>query len=204
MLRLYPDKRAKASELVHHSWMDGIVVQGELEVIRRAEEDELLRREAERSRNMVRGGASGVGLGALGALGTVGVGLGALVGGAVGAMGVGPSPGVLADAQKRKKEESARDEDAMKPVGEVGDGVEEEYEDEGEGGEDEGGQVIVPASLAPGRVSEEIITSSKGGKENIRQGPPPQHQQQQQNVNQRGHKHVGSKGQGVRIDTGKR
>ena len=74
--------------------------------------------------------------------------------------------------------------------------------DEGEGGEDEGGQVIVPASLAPGRVSEEIITSSKGGKENIRQGPPPQ--QQQQNVNQRGHKHVGSKGQGVRIDTGKR
>lgn len=40
MLRLHPDKRAKAGEMTHHAWLDGIVVQGELDVIRRAEEDE--------------------------------------------------------------------------------------------------------------------------------------------------------------------
>ncbi|KXN87052.1 Protein kinase dsk1 [Leucoagaricus sp. SymC.cos] len=38
MLRLHPDRRAKASDLVHHTWLDGIVVQGEIDVIRRAEE----------------------------------------------------------------------------------------------------------------------------------------------------------------------
>ncbi|KAJ7282734.1 kinase-like domain-containing protein [Mycena rebaudengoi] len=41
MLRLHPDKRAKASELVHHNWLDSVVVQGELDVIRRAEREEL-------------------------------------------------------------------------------------------------------------------------------------------------------------------
>jgi len=45
MLRLHPDKRAKASELVHHVWLDGIVVQGEIDVIRRAEEEERARKE---------------------------------------------------------------------------------------------------------------------------------------------------------------
>jgi serine/threonine-protein kinase SRPK3 len=40
MLRLDPLKRAKASELIHHNWLDGIVVQGEIDVIRRAEEEE--------------------------------------------------------------------------------------------------------------------------------------------------------------------
>jgi serine/threonine-protein kinase SRPK3 len=35
MLRLHPDKRAKASELIHHNWLDGIVVQGEVDVRRR-------------------------------------------------------------------------------------------------------------------------------------------------------------------------
>ncbi|KAG9318085.1 kinase-like protein [Chiua virens] len=44
MLRLFPDRRAKASELVHHQWLEGIVVQGEIDVIRRAEEDEANRR----------------------------------------------------------------------------------------------------------------------------------------------------------------
>jgi len=44
MLRLYPDRRAKASELVHHQWLEGIVVQGEIDVIRRAEEEEAARR----------------------------------------------------------------------------------------------------------------------------------------------------------------
>ncbi|KAG6915029.1 hypothetical protein DXG01_013841 [Tephrocybe rancida] len=40
MLRLHPDKRARASELVCHRWLDGIVVQGEIDVIRRAEREE--------------------------------------------------------------------------------------------------------------------------------------------------------------------
>jgi serine/threonine-protein kinase SRPK3 len=44
MLRLYPDRRAKASDLIHHQWLEGIVVQGEIDVIRRAEEDEATRR----------------------------------------------------------------------------------------------------------------------------------------------------------------
>ncbi|KAJ6629478.1 kinase-like domain-containing protein [Mycena sp. CBHHK59/15] len=41
MLRLHPEKRTKASELVHHNWLEGVVVQGELDVIRRAEREEL-------------------------------------------------------------------------------------------------------------------------------------------------------------------
>lgn len=44
MLRLFPDRRAKASELVHHQWLEGIVVQGEVDIIRRAEEEEAARR----------------------------------------------------------------------------------------------------------------------------------------------------------------
>lgn len=47
MLRLHPEKRAKASELVHHAWLDSIVVQGELDVIREAEAEDLRRRQAE-------------------------------------------------------------------------------------------------------------------------------------------------------------
>jgi len=44
MLRLNPEKRAGAGELVHHRWLDGIVVQGEVDVILRAEEEEARRR----------------------------------------------------------------------------------------------------------------------------------------------------------------
>lgn len=40
MLRLLPDKRAKASDLVHHNWLEGVLVQGEIDVIRRAEMDD--------------------------------------------------------------------------------------------------------------------------------------------------------------------
>jgi len=40
MLRLIPEKRAGAGELVHHRWLDGVVVQGEVDVICRAEDDE--------------------------------------------------------------------------------------------------------------------------------------------------------------------
>ncbi|GLB35703.1 putative CMGC SRPK protein kinase [Lyophyllum shimeji] len=44
MLRLHPDKRAKAGDLVHHRWLEGIVVQGEIDVIRRAEREEAEKR----------------------------------------------------------------------------------------------------------------------------------------------------------------
>lgn len=44
MLRLFPDRRAKASDLIHHQWLEGIVVQGEIDIIRRAEEEEAARR----------------------------------------------------------------------------------------------------------------------------------------------------------------
>jgi serine/threonine-protein kinase SRPK3 len=45
MLRLNPEKRAKASEMVHHAWLDGIIVQGEIEQILRAEKEEEDRRQ---------------------------------------------------------------------------------------------------------------------------------------------------------------
>ncbi|KAK2460726.1 hypothetical protein APHAL10511_007196 [Amanita phalloides] len=44
MLNLNPDKRAKAADLVHHNWLDGIIVQGEVDVIRRAEEEDAARK----------------------------------------------------------------------------------------------------------------------------------------------------------------
>jgi serine/threonine-protein kinase SRPK3 len=47
MLRLHPEKRAKAGDLMHHNWLDGIIVQGEIDVIRHAEEDEARRKQAE-------------------------------------------------------------------------------------------------------------------------------------------------------------
>ncbi|KAH7919800.1 kinase-like protein [Leucogyrophana mollusca] len=47
MLRLYPDRRAKAAELVHHAWLDGVAVQGEIDVIRRAEEEDAARRRSQ-------------------------------------------------------------------------------------------------------------------------------------------------------------
>jgi len=44
MLCLTPEKRAKASDLVNHAWMDGISVQGEFDVIKRIDEEESRRR----------------------------------------------------------------------------------------------------------------------------------------------------------------
>lgn len=45
MLHYYPDSRAKASELLQHPWLEGVVVQGELEIAQQNQE-----REAERQR----------------------------------------------------------------------------------------------------------------------------------------------------------
>jgi hypothetical protein len=44
MLRLHPDQHAKASGLVHHDSLDGILAQGEIDVIGRTEEVEAMRR----------------------------------------------------------------------------------------------------------------------------------------------------------------
>ncbi|TFY82776.1 hypothetical protein EWM64_g1226 [Hericium alpestre] len=44
MLRLNPEKRVGAGEMIHHRWLDGTLVQGEADVIRRAEEEEARRR----------------------------------------------------------------------------------------------------------------------------------------------------------------
>jgi len=62
MLRLSPEKRAGAGELVHHRWLDGVVVQGEVDVIRRAEDDEA-RRRSTASASPGPGSLPGVGLG---------------------------------------------------------------------------------------------------------------------------------------------
>ena len=44
MLRLHPEKRAKAHELVHHKLLDGVVVQGEIDLIRKREDEEVRKR----------------------------------------------------------------------------------------------------------------------------------------------------------------
>ena len=46
MLNLHPERRAKACDLVHHTWIEGVTVQGEIDVIRRAEEEEAARRKS--------------------------------------------------------------------------------------------------------------------------------------------------------------
>ncbi|KAF6753947.1 hypothetical protein DFP72DRAFT_900082, partial [Ephemerocybe angulata] len=50
MVRLHPDRRAKASELVHHNWLDGVVREGW-----EAERDKRKREGEERSRTRSRG-----------------------------------------------------------------------------------------------------------------------------------------------------
>ena len=54
MLRYYPESRASAAELVKHPWLDGVVVQGDLEMAERAN-----KAEAERIKALQAGGAGG-------------------------------------------------------------------------------------------------------------------------------------------------
>lgn len=63
MLRLNPEKRAGAGELVHHRWLDGTVVQGDIDVIRRAEEEEARRRLPSSSSSSTGSGLSHLGAG---------------------------------------------------------------------------------------------------------------------------------------------
>lgn len=54
MLRLHPDKRAKAADLAQHVWLEGVVVQGEIDVIRRLELEDGKRRTEEQGRRLAR------------------------------------------------------------------------------------------------------------------------------------------------------
>lgn len=44
MLRLHPDQCAKASDLIHHNWLDTILPQGKIDVIGRVKDEERRRR----------------------------------------------------------------------------------------------------------------------------------------------------------------
>ncbi|KLO19720.1 kinase-like protein [Schizopora paradoxa] len=182
MLRLHPEKRAKASELVHHTWLDGIIVQGEIDLIRRAEEEELLRRaKLEAQRKGVESGAGG----SAGLL-TAGDGMGG--GGGLGAgveavMATTPSTSMgpesrakLARAEERHQIEEQDDADAMKPV--------------------DTQQQLGTSPPPPSAVLKENLgPGGTPGQGHQRTGSGVQAQVQ-------GHKHTGSKaGAGVRIDT---
>lgn len=41
MLHLNPARRAMAAELVCHRWLEGVVVQGEIDAVRRVEREEM-------------------------------------------------------------------------------------------------------------------------------------------------------------------
>jgi serine/threonine-protein kinase SRPK3 len=126
MLRLHPEKRARASELTHHRWLDGVVVQGEIDVIRRAE-----REEEERRRGVAVGGEGGE-MGPPASLSRSGSAAGLSASSATAAAAVPPalaaaaaapttSAGMTAaDKEKKKLSGLTQSEaDAMKPVGEL-------------------------------------------------------------------------------------
>lgn len=101
MLRLHPDKRTPASELVHHSWLDGVLVQGEIDLIRQAEEEELRRRAAQvQQQGQHQGGGGGMLRSVSSVVGTEG-------------------RMKLQLADERQQLEEMRDADALKPVEEV-------------------------------------------------------------------------------------
>ena len=62
VLRLHMDKRAKASEL-HHNWLNGVIMQGEVDVIRWAEEEAQKGEAAVTGRDEERDEVSGAGPG---------------------------------------------------------------------------------------------------------------------------------------------
>jgi len=58
-MRLNPEKRARATDMVNHAWLDGIVVQGEIDMILAAEAAERKERGRSGSRALGRGTPSG-------------------------------------------------------------------------------------------------------------------------------------------------
>lgn len=111
MLRLHPDKRGKAADLVHHNWLDGIVVQGEIDVIRRAEEIEKSRKNI-----LASGGAV-----ASGSTTADDFSNGATTAGPSGEVVEVSSTLMSSKGKKRLSGLTQSDLDAMKPVGEVED-----------------------------------------------------------------------------------
>ncbi|KAG6330115.1 hypothetical protein ID866_8974 [Astraeus odoratus] len=51
MLNLSPDKRARASDLINHPWLEGVAVQGEFDVIKRIDAEENRRRVLQQQRS---------------------------------------------------------------------------------------------------------------------------------------------------------
>lgn len=140
MLRLNPEKRAGAGELTHHRWLDGVVVQGEIDVIRWAEEDEMRKR----------GGAG------------TGAGRGGGVGGGRG--GGGGGGGRVEGVKGEHGEQLAvreSDEDALKPVDDVGDGA----TIGGSGTDDE------KSSVKGGQQQAPVLSMPKGGKGQAQASP---------------------------------
>lgn len=152
MLRLHPDKRAKASDLVHHNWLDSVVVQGEVDVIRRAEEMDKSRRDT------LTATAPPIPNGTTEKKGNVAV---VEVKQGVG----GGQPGSTSREKKRLSGLTQSEVDAMKPVGEV----EEEEEEEGEQTtrqESHGHRQPPILSAAPvqGKENTRQVASGKGSK----------------------------------------
>ncbi|KAJ7451847.1 kinase-like protein [Mycena galericulata] len=105
MLRLNPEKRAKASELVHHNWLEGVAVQGELDVIRRAEREEMGSADA---------GTGGAGFGVGAAVAVAGLGLEA-----VAAAAAARSEAPAHETKEEKLQRTQTEADALKPVEEI-------------------------------------------------------------------------------------
>lgn len=189
MLRLHPDKRATAAELVHHKWLDGVVVQGEIDMIRQAEEEDLRRRAVQAQAAQQQRETTGQQSLEVGGQGT-GVMMRSL------SSVVGPEGRTrLKLAQERHHLEEMHDADALKPVGDV---FQPEDSDVPEGGPAMGPGQTVSATGVP------LVTSSSKQKENVITSPRQQNAHNAHaHTHGHGHKHTGSKGTGpsVRIDT---
>lgn len=115
MLRLHPDKRAKASELIHHAWLEGVVVQGELDLIKEAEE-----REAERKHRESEANTTGDVLDDGAIAGSVSVGIGGMEGeeDALKPVEIDEDAGMTDDElkpQPRRPDDSGHDSPANRP-----------------------------------------------------------------------------------------
>lgn len=186
MLRLHPEKRARASELVHHSWLDGVLVAGEVQLIRQAEEAELRRRQAEIQAQNAEAGVESAGM----------------IQPSLSAHGVSAeSRARLVKAEERYLVKEASDADALKPVGEFVSGEEPTTPSPSTGG---------TATLGPGALSSGMTTSksgatvsgNSGATDKVEKGHHKDSTASNANGRGAGHRQTGSKsGPGVRIDT---
>ena len=183
MLRLHPDKRARASELVHHSWLDGVLVAGEVQLIRQAEEAELRRRQAA-AQAAPAGQPESQGDGAAGGM----------IRTSLSAHGVSAeSRARLVKAEERHLVEEASDADALKPVGDLLSGEEPPVSPST-------AQTLTPVASS-GSAAQTGLTPAKAGANATTE--KEKEKSEKANGKGGGHRHTGSKsGPGVRIDTG--